>query len=92
MSTPRPMDSAPTDKPILVWWPIVLIDEDTFDLTDQEVDGAWLVTEWNGGCWLEPDVLNALNAAAFDDDREYARDPRCWLELPAPLQVAKATE
>ncbi|KFL31720.1 hypothetical protein JP75_06505 [Devosia riboflavina] len=77
------MDTAPLDRDILVWWPIVAIDEETGDLTDTEVGGRWLVTEWNGGCWLEPDVLNALNSNYFDDDCEYARAPKFWRELPA---------
>lgn len=81
----KSMETAPYDRTILVWWPIVSIDEETGDLTDTEVDGRWLVTEWNGGCWLEPDVLNALNSVAFDDDCEYARNPKLWLDLPTAL-------
>jgi hypothetical protein len=83
---PQPMQSAPKDKAILVWWPIVSLDDDC-NLTDNEIGGAWLVTEWNGGTWLEPDVLNCLNSAAFDDEEEYAEMPRCWLPLPEPLTV-----
>lgn len=81
------MDTAPLDRDILVWWPIVAIDEETGDLTDTEVDGRWLVTEWNGGCWLEPEVLNALNSNYFDDDCEYARAPKFWRALPAGRQA-----
>lgn len=85
-----PMETAPQDRPILVWWPIVLIDEETGTLSDEIVDGAWLVTEWNGGHWLEPDCLNGLNSVAFDDDREYAEYPQSWRELPPDITISTA--
>lgn len=83
---PQPIASAPQDRAILVWWPIVAIGEDG-ELSDREVDGAWLVTEWNAGNWLEPDVLNCLNSVAFDDDAEYAHGPRLWVELPPRVEL-----
>jgi len=84
----RPIDTAPKDCPILAWWPIVALDDD-LNLTDRETGGQWVVTEWNGGCWLEPDVLNCLNANAFDDEEEYAEAPRAWLPLPAALTTSR---
>ncbi len=86
------MSTAPIDgTPILVWWPIVAIDEETGTLSDRELGGAWLVTEMNGGSWLEPDVLNAFNSVAFDDDHEYAEAPRLWRPLPSPAPLPRST-
>lgn len=80
------METAPHDQTIIVWWPIVALDEDG-DPTDTVEDGCAVVTEWNGGYWLEPDVLNAIGDH-MGDDCTYADKPSHWMPLPAPLFVA----
>lgn len=75
-----PIAVAPQDRPILAWWPLVKLD-DYGDPTDEVVGGQWLVTEWNGGHWLEPEALNAMGEF-FGDDEEYAEAPSHWRSLP----------
>jgi NTP pyrophosphatase (non-canonical NTP hydrolase) len=76
----NPISAAPRDRPILAWWPLVKLD-DYGDLTDEVVGGQWVVTDWNGGSWLEPESLNAMGQY-FGDDEEYAEAPTHWRYLP----------
>ncbi|KSV64088.1 hypothetical protein N185_35575 [Sinorhizobium sp. GW3] len=70
----RAIVDAPLDQPIVAWWPLVKLDE-YGDPTDEIVGGQWVVTEWNGGCWLEPLVLNAVGSH-LGDEEEYADAPQ----------------
>lgn len=86
---PQSVDNAPYNSPLLVWWPIVQLDEWT-DLTEVEPGGAWLVLERQGvegaDFWLEPEVLNACGDQ-MGDDHAYAWVPRLWLPLPGKPKV-----
>lgn len=85
------MESAPREGSIIVWWPIVKLDE-YGDPTDAVESGQAVVSEWNGGCWLEPDVLNAIGDH-MGDDFTYADGPSHWMPLPAaPIAVLNTTE
>lgn len=75
------ISTAPKDDTIIAWWPIVALDEDG-DPTDAVEGGRAVVTEWNGGYWLEPDVLNAIGDH-MGDDSTYADAPSHWMPLPA---------
>lgn len=77
------MADAPLDRPILAWWPLIKLDE-YGDPTEEVVGGQWVLTEWNGGYWLEPEVLSAMGDH-FGDDAEYADEPTQWRQLPEPL-------
>lgn len=78
-----PMAEAPLDRAILAWWPLVKLDE-YGDPTDEIVGGQWVVTKWNGGYWLEPEVLSAMGEH-LGDDAEYADAPAQWRPLPERL-------
>jgi hypothetical protein len=81
---PQPIATAPRDgRSILAWWPIVEIDSED-QPTQSETEGHWLLTEWNGGHWLEPNVLSAIGAH-MDDDCCYALEPTWWLPVPANI-------
>lgn len=80
----QPIETAPKDgKPILVWWPIRKVNDEGMP-TGEVIGGCSIVTEWNGGTWLEPDVLNSLNSNYNNDDAEYATAPSHWMSLPSP--------
>jgi hypothetical protein len=78
----RPIETAPVNTEVLVWWPIVLTDDDG-DPTAQEDGGYCFVSELQGDYWLEPDALNAIGDY-FGDDRMYAETPKFWTPLPEP--------
>lgn len=75
------METAPHEGSIIVWWPIVKLDDDG-DSTDEIVDGQAVLSEWNGGYWLEPEVLNAIGDH-MGDDFTYADNPSHWMPPPA---------
>jgi hypothetical protein len=82
------METAPRDgTKILVWWPIVKLDEDG-DLTGEVVGGDIVPTRWEpgfgrGGSWSEPDYMNAIGDW-FGDDESYAEEPSHWQPCPEP--------
>lgn len=85
------METAPHDQTIIVWWPIVALDENG-DPTDTIEDGRAVVTEWNGGYWLEPEVLNAMGEH-MGDDSTYANNPSHWMPLPdAPAATPEGSD
>ena len=83
-----PIDTCPVSAVVLVWWPLVKLDEDG-ELTDEVCGGEWLLSEQcEDGAFFEPDELNATGGA-FDDDETYARAPTFWRPLPPdPNHVA----
>lgn len=75
---------------VLVWWPIVKLDDD--DMPTMEVErGCWIVTQWMGNCWNEPEFLEAMGSW-FGDDCCYASEPTHWLPIPKaiPNRMAEA--
>lgn len=83
---PQDISTAPAMTDVLVWWPIVKLDEDG-DPTDEIVGGCWIISEDQGGYWIEPEVMNAIGDH-MGDDHTYADKPSKWLPLPAPLFTA----
>lgn len=83
---PQDISTAPRMTDVLVWWPIVKLDDDG-EPTDEVVDGQWLISEDQGNYWIEPDVMNAIGDH-LGDDFTYAAQPTQWMPLPAPLFVA----
>ena len=78
------ISTAPVNTTVLVYWPIVKLDEDG-DPTDEIVGGEVFVSEDQGGYWIEPDVMNAIGDH-MGDDHTYAANPSHWMpkpELPA---------
>lgn len=65
---------------VLVWWPIVKMDDDG-ELTTSVDGGHWVVTQYVGNGWNEPDFLDAIGEF-FGDDCCYAREPTHWLPVP----------
>jgi hypothetical protein len=85
------METAPHEGSIIVWWPIVKLDDDG-DSTDEVVDGQAVLSEWNGGYWLEPEVLNAIGDH-MGDDFTYADNPSHWMPLPAaPVATTEGSD
>lgn len=80
------ISTAPANTSVLVWWPIVKLDEDG-DPTDEVVDGCWLISENQCGYWIEPESMNAIGDH-MGDDHTYANKPSKWMPLPAPLFTA----
>lgn len=85
---PQDISTAPAMTDVLVWWPIVKLDEDG-DPTDEIVGGCWIISEDQGGYWIEPEVMNAIGDH-MGDDHTYADKPSKWLPLPAPLFTAES--
>lgn len=77
--------TAPAMTDVLVWWPLVKLDDDG-DPTEEVVGGRWLISEDQGGYWVEPDCMNAIGDH-MGDDYTYADKPSHWLPLPAKLFV-----
>ena len=86
----RPIESAPKDGTrILVSWPMRVMDDEGFPngkLTHRHT----LITEWHGGYWLEPEVLNA-SGEYFGDEDCFTENPDLWQPLP-PKPLAAAPE
>lgn len=82
---PQDISTAPKMTDVLVWWPIVQLDEHG-EPTEEVVDGRWIISEDQGGYWIEPDVMNAIGDH-LGDDFTYAAKPSHWMPLPAPLFV-----
>jgi hypothetical protein len=83
---PQDITTAPSMTDVLVWWPIVKLDEDGGP-TDEIVDGCWIISEDQGGHWIEPEVMNAIGDH-MGDDHTYADKPSHWMPLPARLFIA----
>lgn len=83
---PQDISSAPPMTDVLVWWPIVKLDEDG-DPTDEIVGGCWIISEDQGGYWIEPEVMTAIGDH-MGDDHTYADKPSHWMPLPTPLFTA----
>lgn len=83
---PQDISTAPKMTDVLVWWPIVQLDEDG-EPTEKVVDGRWIISEDQGGYWIEPDVMNAIGDH-LGDDFTYAAQPSHWMPLPTPLFVS----
>ncbi len=83
---PQDISTAPPMTDVLVWWPIVKLDQDG-EATDEIVDGCWIISEDQGGYWIEPEVMNAIGDH-MGDDHTYADMPSHWMPLPAPLFTA----
>lgn len=75
---------------VLVWWPIVKLDDDG-DLTTEVEGGHWVVTQYDGSGWDEPDYMEGMGSW-FGDDSCYASEPTHWLPVPAkiPKRLAEA--
>jgi hypothetical protein len=75
---------------VMVWWPIVKLDDDG-EMTLEVERGHWVVTQWNGSGWDEPDYMDAMGSF-FGDDCCYAGEPTHWLPVPAsiPNKMAEA--
>ncbi|MCB5201696.1 WYL domain-containing protein [Neorhizobium sp. T786] len=82
---PRDISTAPKMTDVLVWWPIVKLDDDG-EPTDEVVDGRWLISE-DQGYWIEPEVMNAIGDH-LGDDFTYADKPSHWMPLPTALFTA----
>ncbi|MFN7093264.1 MAG: hypothetical protein ACK4P4_22265 [Allorhizobium sp.] len=82
---PQDISTAPKMTDVLVWWPIVQLDDDG-EPTEEVVDGRWIISEDQGAYWIEPDVMNAIGDH-LGDDFTYAAQPSHWMPLPAPLFV-----
>lgn len=84
-----PIEMAPKDSTrILVSWPMREMDEDGFPvgpITSRHT----LLTERNGGGWLEPDVLNA-SGSWFGDEDCFTAAPDLWQPLPNPPSAMRA--
>lgn len=75
---------------VLVWWPIVKLDDDG-DPTNQVEEGHWVVTQYAGNGWDEPDYMEAMGSF-FGDDTCWASKPTHWLPVPPsiPNKMAEA--
>ena len=82
-SEPQEISTAPVNTDVLVWWPLVKLD-DNGDPTEEVVGGRWLISEDQGAYWIEPDCMNAIGDH-MGDDHTYADKPSHWLPLPSPL-------
>lgn len=80
------ISTAPANTDVLVWWPTVKLDDDG-DPTEEVVGGCWLISEKQGGYWIEPDCMNAIGDH-MGDDHTYADKPSHWMPLPAALFTA----
>lgn len=69
---------------VLVWWPIVKLDDDG-EMTTQVERGRWIVSHYNGNGWDEPDYLDAMGSF-FGDDACWASEPTHWLPTPPPIK------
>jgi len=76
----QPIDTAPGMTEVIVWWPIVKLDDDS-DPTDEVTGGAAFVSELQGGYWIEPDALNAIGDH-MGDEETYAERPSHWMPRP----------
>jgi hypothetical protein len=86
LGAPQDIRTAPSMTDVLVWWPIVKLDE-YGDPTDEVVDGCWIISEDQGGHWIEPEVMNAIGDH-MGDEHTYADKPSHWTPLPARLFTA----
>lgn len=87
----RTINSAPRNTDVMVWWPIVRLDENG-DPTDKIVGGSAIISELQGDYWLEPDVMNAIGDH-MGDDETYAAHPSHWISLPVgPIDVGEDEE
>jgi hypothetical protein len=81
----QPIETAPDEKMVLVYWPAFKLDDDG-NLTDEphEDDGSGLigVSAKIGSIFHEPEALNAVGDY-FGDEWEYG-DPTHWMPLPDP--------
>jgi len=77
----QPIETAPGMTDVLVWWPLVQLDDDG-DPTDEVTGGGAFVSELQGNYWIEPDALNATGDH-MGDDETYADGPSHWMPLPA---------
>src|SRR5690606_685877 len=85
----HPIETAPGMTDVLVWWPLVKLDEDG-EPTDEVTGGAAFVSELQGDYWIEPDALNAMGDH-MGDDETYAAQPSRWMPLPdAPETKGRA--
>ena len=75
------IDTAPSMTDVLVWWPLVKLDDDG-DPTDEVTGGGVFVSELQGDYWIEPDALNAMGDH-MGDDETYADHPSHWMPRPA---------
>jgi hypothetical protein len=80
------ISTAPANTDVLVWWPTVKLDDDG-DPTEEVVGGCWLISEKQGGYWIEPECMNAIGDH-MGDDHTYADKPSHWMPLPAALFTA----
>lgn len=77
----QPIETAPGMTDVLVWWPLVQLDDDG-EPTDEVTGGAAFVSELQRDYWIEPDALNAMGDH-MGDDETYAAQPSHWMPLPA---------
>jgi hypothetical protein len=85
------MDKAKKVKgDVLVWWPIVKLDDDDMP-TNQVERGHWVVTQYVGNGWEEPDYMEGMGSF-FGDDICWASEPTHWLPVPPsiPNKMAEA--
>lgn len=81
------ISTAPVNTDVIVYWPIVKLDDDG-DPTAEIVGGNVLISENQGGYWIEPDVINAIGDH-MGDEETYADHPSHWMPKPeAPAAMA----
>lgn len=76
----NPIETAPENVRILVYWPTVKVD-DYGDLTDELGEGMLFVSELQGDYWLEPNAVFEHGAHLLDD-WEWTEAPSHWMPLP----------